>query len=144
MLTIPPIASAVVVGECSFQPLQRKISRTHDGLTHVVEAVDHMPMVVLGQFGVRCESRVHLYHRIETMELMRHARGEHRLIVVPDDGCRQIVIVLRPLDVLEAHADGDELVPCSQCLGLEEVGCVVGGEGLIDLEGCDFGGDWVG
>jgi hypothetical protein len=45
--------------------------------------------------------------------------------------------------VLETHADGDQLVPGFEGLGLEEVGGVVGREGLVDCEGCDFGGDCV-
>lgn len=46
-----------------------------------------------------------------------------------------------PLNVLKAHADGNQLVPGFEGLGLEEVGSIIGREGLVDCEGCDFGGD---
>ena len=49
VLTIPSIAPAVVIRECCLQPLQAHVRRTHDGLAHVVEAVNHVPMVVLWQ-----------------------------------------------------------------------------------------------
>jgi hypothetical protein len=54
------------------------------------------------------------------------------------------VVLLRSLDVLEAHADGDQVVPGLEGLGLEEVGGVVWREGLVDLECRDFGRDWDG
>jgi hypothetical protein len=34
---------------------------------------------------------------------------------------------------------GEKLVPGTQDFGLEEIGGVIGGEGLVDLEGGDFG-----
>jgi hypothetical protein len=43
--------------------------------------------------------------------------------------------------VLEAHADWDQLVPGLEGLGLEEVGGVIGREGLVDSESRDLGGD---
>lgn len=51
------------------------------------------------------------------------------------------MVVFWVLNVLEAHADGDEFVPGGEGFGLEEVGGVVGGEGLVDGEGGDFCGD---
>lgn len=38
---------------------------------------------------------------------MRHRRGKNCLILIPHDGCRQVVVVLWPLDMLKTHADGD-------------------------------------
>lgn len=69
---------------------------------------------------------------------MRHAGGEDGFILVPEDRSGEVMVELWPLDVLEAHSDRDQLVPGSEDFGLEEVRSVVGREGLIDLEGCDF------
>jgi hypothetical protein len=38
----------------------------------------------------------------------------------------------------------EKLVPGAKDFGLEEFGRVVGGEGLVDFEGCDLRGDWGG
>lgn len=53
------------------------------------------------------------------------------------------MVQLRSLYVLETHANGDQFIPCGECFGLEEVGGVVGREGLVDSERCDFGGDCI-
>lgn len=51
------------------------------------------------------------------------------------------MVLLRVQDVLESHADGDQLVPGGEGGGLEEVGGVIRGKGLVYLEGGDFCGD---
>ena len=53
------------------------------------------------------------------------------------------MVELGSLDVLEAHADGDQLVPGGEGLRFEEVGSVVRCKGLVDLECCDFRGNWM-
>ena len=144
MLTIPAITPTVVIGEGRLQALERYISTAHDSLTHVVEAVDHVPVVVLGQTDVALQPGVDLDDGVQAVQLVRHASGEDCLVLVPYDGCWQVVVQLRPLDVLEAHADRDQVVPGLECLRLEEVGGVVWREGLVDLECRDFGRDWDG
>ena len=51
MLRIPPVAPAVVIRERGLQALEAHVGAAHDGLAHVVEAVDHVPVVVLGHGG---------------------------------------------------------------------------------------------
>ena len=48
------------------------------------------------------------------------------------------MIPLGVLHVLKPHADGDQLVPGAEDFGPEEFGCVIGGKGLVDFEGCDL------
>jgi hypothetical protein len=144
MLAIPAITPAIVIGEGRLQPFERDISTAHDSLTHVVEAVDHVPVVVLRQGNVALQPRVDLDDGVQAVQLVRHAGGEDGLVLVPHNGRRQVVVLLRSLDVLEAHADGDQVVPGLEGLGLEEVGGVVWREGLVDLECRDFGRDWDG
>jgi hypothetical protein len=141
MLTIPPITSSIMVREGSLQPLQRQIRRAHDSLPHVIKAVDHMPVVVLRQLGITLKTGVHFDHGKQAMQLVRHGGREDSPVLIPHDGGGQVVVQLRPLDVLEAHADWDQLVPGLEGLGLEEVGGVIGREGLVDSESRDLGGD---
>lgn len=47
MLTIPSIASTVVIRKRSLKALKTHIGTTHDCLTKVIEAVDHVPVVIL-------------------------------------------------------------------------------------------------
>lgn len=56
VLRIPPITSSIVVGKGGFQSFQGQIRRAHDCLPHVIKAMDHMPVVVFGEFRVRCEA----------------------------------------------------------------------------------------
>lgn len=45
------------------------------------------------------------------MELVSHGGGEDCFVLVPDYGGGEVVVELGAFDVLEAHSDGDELVP---------------------------------
>ncbi len=47
MLRIPAIAPAIIIRKRRLVPFQRDIRAAHDGLPHVVEAVDHVPVVVV-------------------------------------------------------------------------------------------------
>lgn len=60
MLGIPPVGPAVVVGKGRLVALERNVGAAHDGLAHVVEAVDHVPVVVVRDRVVRLETRVGL------------------------------------------------------------------------------------
>ena len=143
MLAIPPVTSTIVVRKGRLQSLQCQIGRAHNCLPHVVKAVNHMPVVILRQLNIALETRVNFDNSIQAVQLVRHGGSEDRLVLVPDDGCGQVVIQLWSLDVLEAHTDRDQLIPGGKRFGLEEVGGVVGREGLVDCECCDFGGDCI-
>lgn len=103
-------------------PLERNIGRTHDGLAHVVEAMNHMPVMVVRKSDVCLEAGVGLDYgelevvstgighmdlklgvTYETVQLMRHGGGEDRL-VRPLDRCRQVVVLLGVVDPDETHA----------------------------------------
>ena len=144
MLRVPSVRPSVVVRERRLEPLEGRVGRAHDGLPQVGEAVDHVPVVILRQGNVALQPGVDLDDGVQAVQLVRHAGGEDGLVLVPHDGRRQVVILLRSLDVLEAHADGDQVVPGLEGLGLEEVGGVVWRKGLVDLECRDFGRDWDG
>lgn len=109
MLAVPAIAAAVVIWERRLQPFQCHVSAAHDGLPHVIEAVDHVPMVVFRQGGVALEARVGLDDGEEAVQLVGHAGGEDGL-VGPDDGRGKVVVFVRVIDPLETHADCDALV----------------------------------
>lgn len=49
MLTIPPIAPPIVIRKRGLQALETHIRAAHDSLPHVIEAVNHVPMVVFLQ-----------------------------------------------------------------------------------------------
>lgn len=108
MLTIPPITPSIMIRERSLEPLERHIGAAQDGLAHVVEAVDHVPVVVLGQGRVGGEARVDLDDGEEAVQLVCHAGCEDGL-VGPDDGGGEVVVEFWVLDVLEAHSDLKEV-----------------------------------
>lgn len=87
MLTIPSITSAIVIREGSLQALQRQICAAHDRLPHVVEAVNHVPVVILRQLDVALQARVHFDDGVQAVQLVRHGCCEDGLVLVPDDGC---------------------------------------------------------
>lgn len=45
---VPAVTAAVVVGEGGGVALERRVGGAHDGLAHVGDAVDHVPVVVVG------------------------------------------------------------------------------------------------
>ena len=48
MLRVPTVGATIVVGEGRLQTFQSHVGAAHDSLPHVVEAVDHVPVVVIG------------------------------------------------------------------------------------------------
>jgi hypothetical protein len=109
VFAVPTIAAAIVVGECSFQTFQAHVRAAQNGLSHVVEAVDHVPVVVfrhgrdVPERVVGGHSRVDFYNGEEAVQLMGHGCREHGL-VGPYDGRRQIVVVLWVRNGLKSHA----------------------------------------
>jgi hypothetical protein len=108
MLAVPSITTSVVIRERSLQPLKTHIRTAHDGLTHVVEAVNHVPMVILFELVAGGHAGVDGDDGVEAVQLMSHRGGEDSS-VGPDDGGWEIVVVLWVRDLLEAHAD------CGRC-----------------------------
>lgn len=107
MLTVPPITPAIMIRKRRLQPLERQIRTTHNRLAHIIKAMNHMPVMILRQLNRTLQAAVHFDHRVQTVQLVRHGCREDSFVLVPDDGRRQVVVVLRALDVLEAHADGN-------------------------------------
>ena len=62
MFRVPAIGTAVVVGEGRLKSLQGDIGTAHDCLAHVVETVDHVPVVIVGYGMIGFETRVSLDH----------------------------------------------------------------------------------
>ncbi len=58
MLGIPTIGPAIVVRERRLQALEGHVGAAHDGLPHVVEAVDHVPVVVVWDLVAGRQARV--------------------------------------------------------------------------------------
>lgn len=108
MLAIPAIAAPIVVGKRSLEPFQAHVRAAEDSLTHVVEAVDHVPVVVFGHRGdvpqrvVRGHGGVDFDDGEEAVQLMRHGCSENGC-VGPHDGRGEIMVVLWVRDRLEAH-----------------------------------------
>lgn len=93
-------------------------------------------MVIFRQFCVRRQARVDFHNRVETVQLVSHRGCKYSFVLIPHDGCWEVVICFWVLDVLETHAHRNQLVPCSKSFGLKEVGCIVGSKCLVYLEGC--------
>jgi hypothetical protein len=72
MLGIPAIGASVVIWKCRLQTFERHVCRAHDGLAHVVKAVDHVPVVVVWNSDVRLQTRVGLDDSVEAMQLVGH------------------------------------------------------------------------
>lgn len=142
MLAVPPITATIMIRKRRLQALEGQIRRAHDCLPHVIEAVNHVPVVVFRQRMVRLQAAVDFDDGEEAVQLVGHGGCEDGLIG-PDDGRREVVVGFRVRDRLETHADRHELVPGLEGLGLEELGGVVRGEGLVDLEGRYLGRDCV-
>ena len=58
MLRIPAIRSAIVVWERRLQALERHIGTAHQSLAQVVEAVNHVPVMVVRHLVAGCHGRV--------------------------------------------------------------------------------------
>lgn len=156
MFGVPAVGTAVVVGEGGLVALEGHVGTAQDGLAHVVQAVDHVPVVVVGNGVARLDARVGLgdgelggvsicgqtgmvggrlaYH---AMKLVRDRRGEDSLLG-PVDGGRQVVVAMGVVDPDEAHADGHQVVPLLQHGVGEELGRVHGSVGLVRLEAKDL------
>ncbi len=86
MLRVPAVAAAVVIGKRRLQSLEGHVRRAHNGLPQVCEAVDHVPVVIFGQFVIGLEARVCL-HDSELQEgEVSHTSLFHRLWEEGDDG----------------------------------------------------------
>lgn len=104
MLTIPPIAPAIMIWKRRLQALETHICRAHNRLAQIVKAVDHVPVVVFFELVAGCEARVYGGYGVQAVQLMCHAGGEDGG-VGPDDGGGEVVVVLGVRDGLETHAD---------------------------------------
>lgn len=113
MLTIPAIAAAIMIGERRLQSLEGHIRAAQDSLAHVIEAVDHVPVVVVFEGVVGREARVDGDNGVQAVQLVCHG-GCKDGGVGPDDGRGQVVVGLRVWDGLEAHALWEELIPGAQ------------------------------
>lgn len=56
MCGIPPVTARVVVGERGGLSLERGVGRAQNRLAHVRDAMDHVPVVVFGDFVARRET----------------------------------------------------------------------------------------
>jgi hypothetical protein len=84
VLRNPAIGTSIVVWEFCLQSFESHVSRTHNGLIHVVEAMDHVPVVIFRQGRIGSKPRVCFNNGKETMKLMRHWSCEDGS-VWPDD-----------------------------------------------------------
>jgi hypothetical protein len=104
MLTIPPITAAIVIRKRRLKALKRHIGTTHNCLPHIIEAMNHVPMVVFFELVARGEARVDGGDGVEAVQLVRHGGCEDGG-VGPDYGSWEVVVVFGVGDGLEAHAD---------------------------------------
>lgn len=109
MLTIPSITTAIMIRKCRLEAFQRHVRAAHNCLTHVIKAVDHVPVVVLFELVAGCHAAVDGNDGVQAVKLVRHGGSEDG-IVGPDDGGGEIVVVLGVRDGLETHADCNVLV----------------------------------
>lgn len=61
MLSIPAVGAAIVIRERRLMALEGRVAAAHDSLPQVVEAVDHVPVVVGRQRDVGLEAGVRLH-----------------------------------------------------------------------------------
>lgn len=101
---IPAVGTGVVVGEGGGVALEGGVGGAGDGLAHVGDAVDHVPVVVVRDGVARRQARVGLGHGEQAVDLVRDRGREHRHALVPVDGLGQVVVLVRVVDPLEAHA----------------------------------------
>lgn len=103
MLTIPPIAPAIMVRKRRLEAFKRHICAAQNRLAHVIEAMDHVPVVVVFKRVVGREAGVDGDDGVQAVQLVRHGGCEDGG-VGPDYGGGQVVVILRVGDGLEAHA----------------------------------------
>lgn len=72
MLAIPAITAAVVIRERRLQSLESHVCATHDSLAHVVEAMDHVPVVVFLKLVTGCHAGVDGNDGVEAVKLVGH------------------------------------------------------------------------
>ena len=104
MLGIPTVRAAIVVRERRLVTLESHVGAAEDSFTHVVHAVNHVPVVVIGDGTICLDARVGLGNGEEAVDLVRHRRCKDGL-AGPPDGCWEIMISVRLIDPDEAHAD---------------------------------------
>ena len=71
MLGVPAIRTSAVVRESCLQAFKSHVSTAHDGLSHVVEAVRHVPFVSFWHFTTRRPRRVCSHDRILLHQISR-------------------------------------------------------------------------
>lgn len=123
MLRVPSVRATVVIREGRLQTLESHIGAAHDGLSEVGEAVNHVPVMVVGDLvagldtgvglndGELDEMLVTIYNKraslneraYQAVQLVGDGGGEDGLLG-PDDGGRQVVVLVRVIHPLEAHA----------------------------------------
>lgn len=101
---VPAVAARVVVGEGGGVALECGVGGAGDGLAHVGDAVDHVPVVVVRDGVARRQARVGLGHGEQAVDLVGDRGGEDGHALVPVDGLGEVVVLVRVVDPLEAHA----------------------------------------
>lgn len=135
---VPAVGARVVVGEGGGVALECGVGGAGDGLAHVGDAVDHVPVVIVRDGVARRQARVGLRHGEEAVDLVGDRGGEDGHALVPVDGLGEVVVLVGVVNPLEAHA------LCAIMLVL----CDVGLDGLVgdkvELEGMDRQEDILG
>lgn len=84
--------------------LEGGVGGAGDRLAHVGDAVDHVPVVVVRDGVARRQARVGLGHGEQAVDLVGDRGGEDGHALVPVDGLGEVVVLVRVVDPLEAHA----------------------------------------
>jgi hypothetical protein len=84
--------------------LEGRVGGAGDGLSHVGDAVDHVPMVVVWDGVTRRQARVRLGDGEEAVDLVGDRGGEDGHALVPVDGLGEVVVPVRVVYPLEAHS----------------------------------------
>lgn len=103
MRRIPTVTARVIVREGGGVALECRVSGAHDGLAHVGDAVNHVPVVVVWNGVAGGEARIGLCHGEEAVNLVCHGGRENGHTVVPLDGLGEIMVFVGIIDPLEAH-----------------------------------------
>lgn len=94
MLRIPAITAQHAIRKRRMLALERRISTAHDALSKVFKAVRQVPFHLLRDVLAGLETRVHLKDVVQTMQLVRHARGEDgAYLLVAFDWMREVVVL---------------------------------------------------
>lgn len=58
MLRIPTVRTSIVIRKRRLEAFESHVGAAHDGLPHVIETVDHVPMVIIWDLVTGCQARV--------------------------------------------------------------------------------------